>query len=84
MAKYGIQVGASDLFGVKGRHLLRGQLPLLPPHTRYVTEGLLQQIDALDEEIQAIEGKVREVNRVHRLPLGIKSCLLIEYSSPTP
>ena len=61
LAKYGIQVGASDLFGVKGRQLLWANLPLLPPHTRYVTEGLLQQIDALDEEIQAIEGKMREV-----------------------
>jgi len=30
-------------------------------HTRYVTKGLLRQIDALDEEIQAIEEKMREV-----------------------
>ena len=61
LAKYGIQVGASDLFGAKGRQLLWGKLPLLPPHTRYVTEGILRQIDALDEEIQALEGRMREV-----------------------
>ena len=61
LAKYGIQVEASDLFGVKGRHLLRGQLPLLPPHTRYVTKGLLRQIEALEEEIRALEERMREV-----------------------
>ena len=61
LAKYGIHVGASDLFGVKGRQLLREGLQLLPPQTRYVTEGLLRQIQALEGEILAIEERMREV-----------------------
>jgi len=61
LAKYGIRVEGSDLFGVKGRQLLLEGLPLLPPQTRYVTEGLLRQIEALDEEIRAIEGRMKEV-----------------------
>jgi transposase len=61
LAKYGIRVEASDLFGVQGKQLLREHLGLLPPQTRYVTEGLLGQIEALDGEIGAIEGRMREV-----------------------
>ena len=36
------------------------KLPLLPPQTRYVTEGLLRQIEVLDEGIEAIEERMRE------------------------
>jgi len=61
LAKYGIHVGASDLFGVKGRQLLLEELQLLPPQTRYVTEGLLRQIQALEGEILAIGARMREV-----------------------
>jgi len=62
LAKYGLAVvRISDLFGVKGREVLAELLVQLPPQTRYVTEGLCSQIDALGEEIDAIEGRMREV-----------------------
>jgi len=62
VAKYGLAVvGISDLFGVKGRAVLAKLLAQLPPQTRYVTEGLCSQIDALEEKIEAIEGRMREV-----------------------
>ena len=61
LAKYGLEVEASDLFGVKGRELLEEQLPLLPPHTRYVTEMLLSQIDALEKAIKPLEERMKEV-----------------------
>ena len=40
LAKYGIQAGASGLFGVKGEQLLWAKPRLLLPHTHYVTERL--------------------------------------------
>jgi len=61
LAKYGLEVEASDLFGVKGRKLLEEQLPLLPPHTLYVTEMLLSQIDALEKAIKPLEERMKEV-----------------------
>jgi len=46
LAKYGLCVSeVSDLFGVKGREFLEDRLTRLPPQTRYVTEGVLSQID---------------------------------------
>ena len=59
--KYGLKVGVSDLFGRKGRELLERKLTKLPPHTRQVTEVMLAQIDLLEEKIEAIEGRMREV-----------------------
>jgi len=40
---------------------LTKKIPLLPPQTRYVTKGLLCQIEALDEGIKGIEDRMREV-----------------------
>ena len=59
--KYGLKVKASDLFGKKGRELLARKLPELPPNTRRVTEIMLSQVDQLEERIEAIEGRMREV-----------------------
>jgi len=61
LAKYGLAVvGISDLFGVKRREVLAELLVQLPPQTRYVAEGLCSQIDALEEEIEAIERRMRK------------------------
>jgi len=47
LAKYGLRLeGASDLFGRRGRRWLQAVLPVLPPHSRYATERLLEQLDS--------------------------------------
>jgi hypothetical protein len=38
----------TDLFGVRGRQLLRQRCELLPPHTAYATRELLEQVESLD------------------------------------
>lgn len=49
LAKYDVAVdGASDLFGVRGRLLLKKRLAELPPETRYATERLMEELDHLD------------------------------------
>ena len=49
LAKYGVAVdGASDLFGVRGRLLLKKRLGELPPETRYATQRLMEELEHLD------------------------------------
>lgn len=55
------RVETSDLFGVKGREVLANKVRLLPSQTKYVTEGLVGQIEALDERIKGIEDRMRQV-----------------------
>jgi len=62
LAKYGVGVdGASDLFGVRGRLLLKKRLGDLPPETRYATEKLMEELDHLDAQIQGFEGRMAEL-----------------------
>ena len=62
LGKYGIViVEVKDLFGVRGRVLLSQRLGELPMNTRYVAEGLLEQVDCLDAQIDDIE--VGDVDR---------------------
>ncbi len=62
LAKYALSVeGVSDLFGKKGRELLQRLLEQLPPHTRFATESLLEQLDTVEKHIQRFEGRIREV-----------------------
>jgi len=76
LAKYALMVtGLSDLFGRQGRVLLNDRLAQLPPHARFATEQLLEQLDRLDEQITAFEDRMREVftkmpalERVRSLP----------------
>ena len=52
LAKYALHdLEVSDLFGARGRALLRQRLALLPPHTAYATEHLLEQIESLDRQV---------------------------------
>jgi transposase len=56
LAKYALHdVEASDLFGVRGRALLRQRLDVLPPHTAYATQQLLEQVDGLDRPVRGFE-----------------------------
>lgn len=62
LAKYALQPGrqeVSDLFAGPGRVLLRERLPLLPPHTAWATERLLEQLDGLDRQVQAFEQRIK-------------------------
>src|SRR4030095_13834012 len=43
LAKYALHdFTVSDVFGVRGRELLRQRLELLPPHTAYASQHLLE------------------------------------------
>jgi transposase len=62
LAKYALHdVEVSDLFGTRGRDLLRQRLQLLPPHTAYATRQLLEQIEALDRQVRAFEQRIQAV-----------------------
>jgi transposase len=62
LAKYGLRLeGASDLFGRRGRQWLQAALPVLPPHSRYATERLLEQLDVLTAQILGFEQRLRTV-----------------------
>ena len=62
LAKYALHdLEVSDLFGVQGRHLLQQRLALLPPHTAYATQQLLEQIESFDRQVNAFEERIKTV-----------------------
>lgn len=62
LAKYALTITeVSDLYGRRGRTLLRQRIGTLPSHTAFVTEQLLDQIDALDQQIRTFERRMGEV-----------------------
>ncbi len=64
LAKYGAPSrGASDMFGARGRALLRKRADELPPETRFATERLMEELGHLNEQIQAFEGRMAELFR---------------------
>ena len=64
LAKYGLSVGeVSDAFGVEGQRRMRELLVQLPPHTRYATERVLEELGKLDEQIESLEKRMQEVFR---------------------
>jgi len=52
---------ASDLFGRRGRQWLATVLPVLPPHSRYATERLLEQLDVVSVQTEGFEQRLRAV-----------------------
>jgi transposase len=58
-ARHDVEV--SDLFGVRGRGLLRQRLELLPPHTAYASQQLLEQVEGLDRPVREFEQRIRAV-----------------------
>jgi len=62
LAKYALHdLEVSDLFGVQGRDVLRQRLDLLPPHTAYATQQLLEQVEELDRRVRGFEQRMRTV-----------------------
>lgn len=62
LAKYGLDSSeVSDLFGKKGRQVLRRLLEDLPPETKLATELMLEEIDGLDERVSSLEDRIEEV-----------------------
>src|SRR5437867_9756946 len=64
LAKYALHPRAkdvSDLFGGQGRALLRECLALLPPHTAWATQQLLEQLDGLDRQVHAFDQRIKTV-----------------------
>ena len=62
LAKYALHdLEVSDLFGAQGRDLLRQRLALLPPHTAYATQQLLEQVEELDRRVRGFEQRMRSV-----------------------
>jgi transposase len=61
LAKYGITIeGASDAFGKRGREELSTKLPLLPPHSRFSVERLLEQLEVVSVQIELFEARMKE------------------------
>jgi len=62
LAKYALNItDVSDLFGTQGRVLLTDRLMQLPPHTRFATERLLEELAAIDTHIAQFEERMRQV-----------------------
>jgi transposase len=62
LAKYALRITeSSDAFNKKGRKELQVCLGKLPPHTRFATERMLEQLDSVSEQIAALEARMREV-----------------------
>jgi transposase len=62
LAKYALRSDeVSDLFGARGRALLRRHLEALPPHTAFATRALLEQVEHLDGQVRALEDRMRSV-----------------------
>ncbi len=62
LAKYALHdVEVSDLFGARGRTLLRQRIDLLPPHTAYATQQLLEHVESLDRHVDGFERRMRTV-----------------------
>src|SRR3989442_14391977 len=60
LAKYALHdLEVSDLFGARGRALLRQRLELLPPCTAYTTQHLLEQVERLDHQVREFEQRPR-------------------------
>ncbi len=59
LAKYALhELEVSDLFGVRGRALLRERFELLPPHTAYASQQLLRQVEELGRQVRAFEQRI--------------------------
>lgn len=62
LAKYALRVeDSSDAFNKKGRRELELKIQGLPPHTRYSTERVLEQLDSIQEQITLFEERMKEV-----------------------
>jgi len=80
LAKYALHdVEVTDLFGVRGRTLLRQRLDGLPPHTAYASRHLLEQVEALDGQVREFE---RRIQATFTLTAGIQQLLTLPGVGP--
>jgi len=62
LAKYGLKAnGVTDLFGVRGRKILDDLLNELPRETRFATAALIDELDHLQEKVEALEDRMGEL-----------------------
>jgi transposase len=63
LAKYALHDfnGVSDVFGKRGRELLKKRLTDLPPQTRFTTQCLIEELHSVEEKITEIEQRMKEV-----------------------
>jgi transposase len=61
LARYGVVVDASDIYGKKGREELAKGMEHFPKHTKFATEVQLAEIDGLEKVIDGLEERMREV-----------------------
>jgi transposase len=62
LAKYMIEIDeVSDVFGKKGRELLKGRMEELPPYTRQSVETQVELLDEVEAHIEEAEKEIREV-----------------------
>jgi transposase len=67
LAKYGITIeGASDAFGKRGLQELETKLALLPPHSQFCVERLLEQLESVQGQIELLEGRMKKAFRASR------------------
>lgn len=60
LAKYALApTGISDVFGKRGREVLRQRIERLPPETRFVTKRLMEEIASLVAHVDAIEDRMK-------------------------
>jgi transposase len=75
LLRHNVQVGGTDLFGVKARRQLGARLPELPTHSREsvvnelaVLDFLETQIDLVEQQLQAIMATSPEADLLKTLP----------------
>jgi transposase len=62
LAKYALAIpDVTDLFGCAGRELLAELVVQLPPHTRFATETLLEQLELVEEQVFQFETRMQQV-----------------------
>jgi transposase len=67
LAKYGITIdGASDAFGKRGQEELQMSLSLLPPHSRFSIERLLEILELVQRQIDLFELRMKETFATNR------------------
>src|SRR5499427_7267201 len=60
LAKYALHdLEVSDIFGVRGRELLRERFELLPPPTAYASQQILEQVESLDRQLREFEHRIQ-------------------------
>lgn len=61
LAKYGLTVEATDIFGPRIRETLLEEIATLPEHTAFVTREQLDYVDHMSEEVEYFEARIAEV-----------------------